>query len=305
MAIRCNLNQMMTFYVVARHGSMAAAAEKLFVSPPAVTMQIKKLEEWLGFNLFIRSRGALKLTSEGENLYPLAEAVHDSVKNLDEHVETLMAHQAQVVRFGAHLVPAQYIAPEMFRHVARKYPQLQPRLVPGTHEQSMERLLNKEIHVALMVGTSDHPLIETELFFEHGVSLVVDAHSDIGAEGPVSVQELKTLPLALQPTGSGFVQVLHAYFAQHGITPNVVINNLSTDIIRNLLPQNRLVAFLPPFAITNELRAGTLRTVEIIEGTPPIAFHFAFLKKTSRPVCLSQFLQGLRDFNVESFTDLP
>ena len=82
--MQINLNQLRCLYMAARHKSMAEAAARLFVSPPAITMQIKKLEQALGMKLVFRQNNELRLTEQGKRVYAHAVSIFEQVEKLEK-----------------------------------------------------------------------------------------------------------------------------------------------------------------------------------------------------------------------------
>src|SRR4030042_7194475 len=108
MALDLNLNQLKAFYYAATCGSISRAAEKLYISQPAVSMQIKALEEQHGVQLFIRKKKRLELTKPGKDLYELVERIFSLVGE----AERLLAHYSgpdpDVLRIGSTKTRARY-----------------------------------------------------------------------------------------------------------------------------------------------------------------------------------------------------
>ena len=300
-----NLNQLRAFYTAARNRSMAAAADRLHVSPPAITMQIKKLEEWLGFPLFCRSRPGLELTEQGQTLYTLAATVFDNVEHLERQVEEMVGKRERELLFGTYHIPARYVMPHLLAHARRTCPGLRIRMTLGTQEESLERLRRRDLDVALLVSPPPLPRIKTVLLCRETVPLVVAADSSLCEREVIDVRELGRLPLILQQRGTGFVQAVRDYLQQHGVAPCIAMEDLSSDIVKQFLLQDEGAAFITRFAIQKELDEGTLREIRIAEGGPTIEFSLAYLDQQYLSPGLQQFLDSLSEFSVQHLVAHP
>ena len=96
-----NLNQLRCLYMAARHKSMAEAAARLFVSPPAITMQIKKLEQSLGMKLVFRQHNELRLTKQGQRVYSHAVSIFEQVEKLESALAAMSARGMELLVGGA------------------------------------------------------------------------------------------------------------------------------------------------------------------------------------------------------------
>lgn len=300
-----NLNQLRAFYLAARYTSMAAAANKLHVSPPAITMQIKKFEQWLGFPLFSRNRPTLVLTGQGETLYALAKTVFENVEHLEKHLEEMVGNRECELLFGTYHIPARYVMPHILAHVRRTCPRLRLRMTLGTQEESLARLRRRDLDVALLVSPPSLPKIKTVLLCRENVPLVVTAGSALCKREVIGVRELGSLPLILQQRGTGFVQAVREYLHQHGVAPCIAMEDISSDIVKQFLLQDEGAAFITRFAIQKELDEGTLQEIRIAEGGPTIEFSLAYLDQQYLSPGLQQFLDSLSGFSVQHLVAYP
>jgi len=126
--MRINLNQLAIFYLVGRHKKMAEVAKILCVSTPAVTMQIKNLECWLGFTVFYRERNSLQLTENGQALYAAIEPLFCDLDALERYILDLIQAENAILRLGTHHLPGIYFIPDLISHVQTKYPKLKVQL---------------------------------------------------------------------------------------------------------------------------------------------------------------------------------
>ena len=197
--MRINLNQLSVFYLASRHRSMAAAARALFVSPSAVTMQIKKMEGWLGFPVFERGQGELKLTERGQGLYEALQPMFGNLDELEHYIKDLMHAEEAELRFGTHHLPGNYFISDLISHVHTRFPDLRVRMELGTQDHLLEKLFQQKLDIVLIIGDPpDDPKCRSLHLFDEEMVLVTSNSSDFAGIPSISVKDLSSLPLILQ-----------------------------------------------------------------------------------------------------------
>ncbi len=296
--MRVNLNQLYVFYLAARGKSMASAAKALFVSPPAVTMQIKKLENLLGFSVFERSRGKLRTTERGRALYAIIEPTFRNFDELGRSIHALTQAEGGAIRLGTHHLPAQHLLPDLIAHVQTKHPKITVQMELGTQDGLLEKLLRQELDLALIIEepalSAKHGLVH--LFDEEWV-LVVAAESDLAAIDTLSVKDLGAIPLILQQKGTGALQVVLDFLKRHDARPDILLSNISSDVIKQFLPKMRAGAFIGRFIVEKELREGLFHEIRIREGSPICRFFLAYKDGSPLSPNIADFLKEAADFS--------
>lgn len=298
MSMHINFNQLYAFFLTVQYGSMAVAAEKLHVSPPAVTMHIKRLERQLGCKLFYRSAKQLSLTPCAKTLYAQVTQFFSHANELNNYLATLIDEQNNELLLGTHHIPAQYILPKILRHVRISAPKLRVRMVLGTQEQSMHSLLTEEVQMALVAEEEPHPHVSLHFLFNDELILATAGNSSLANKETISVQELNHIDLAWQINGGALVRIQRHYFAQHGVTPRIAIDGLSSEVIKRMLPGTECAAFFTRYSITEDLQAGTLREIHIAEGPPAWPIQLAYLTKNAQLLTVTTFLHALRNLAI-------
>ena len=295
--MRISLTKLHTFYLVARHGSMKKAAALLYVSPPAVTMQIRKLEEELGVSVFARGQGPLCLTERGRELYALVSPMFSQLDVIERYVSGLVQGEDQVLRLGTHHLPANYFIPDLIAHVRAEHPDLHVQMSLGTQDRLLEKLSMQELDLALIIGEppSGSSFQAVPLF---GVNLApVTADPALLPSGHASMRDLADVPLILQQHGSGARQAVLDWFERFGVTPNIFWDNLSSDVIKQFLPTTKALSFIGRFIVQAEIDEQLFREIKIDEGLPVIRFHLVSMDAGSLPRKIRLFLEGFKDFS--------
>lgn len=259
-----DIKRLEIFGVVAREGSVTRAAEKLFTSQPAVSMQIKLLERETGIKLFERAGRAVRLTREGQLLYAPAMKIQQGLKEADEIVSDIRGLKTGFVHIGASTTPGIYLLPEVIGQFKEKHPQVQVRLLVANTEAIFTKMERGEVHVGF-VGTEDIPESMTAEGFVHDhIIPVLPSGHPLLKKKILSMQELAKKPFILREEGSGTRALLEGKLREKNLTlENVVMEIGNTEGIKRAAAAGLGISFLSYFSVEEELRAGKLRTARV------------------------------------------
>ncbi len=295
MAIQMNFNQLYFFYMTVQCGGIRAAAKKLHVSPPAVTIQIKKLELWLGFTLFERQGASLILTPQGSEIYPMTKDIFAPAAKLDTVLKNMMQAQNNVLYVGSHITPAQNILPALLHYIRIKAPQIDTRVVLGSHKEILQRVIDGDIHIALTTNTGYEN--EKKLIFKHfmqqKVHFIVCAQNNVDSQGPLDATALSEIPMFLPQENSGFAVVLANYFKKYDIQPKIKMSGITSDIAKKLIPNSENGAFIADYIVKSALEAGTVRQAALKIPLPKLETYFAYQNSENINTATQYFLQML------------
>ena len=297
--MRINLNQLSVFYCAGRYKKMAEAAKALYVSTPAVTMQIKKLEQWLGFTVFERGQGPLRFTERGQALYDAIQPIFSNLDELGQYIQDLVQSEEMVLKLGTHHLPGNYFIPDLIAHVHEKYPALRVHMELGTQDWLLEELLAQRLDLALIVG--DLPAgdkYKTKHLFDQDLLLVTAAGSSLGTRASIRAEDLGSVPLILQQKGTGARRTVLEFLDRQGVRPTILLDNLSSDVIRQFLGKMDAAAFISRFIVQKDLDAGLLHEIALETDAPPLTrFYLAYLDSQYIPMKIRYALSGVDGFS--------
>lgn len=272
-----NLNQLRCFYLAAKFKSISKAADAMFVSTPAISKQVKKLEEWLGYRLLVREGNSINVTKNAQKILRHAEKIFLEVENLEAQLDLLSNQNKNELIIGAHHIPAKYIMPKLMTELNRLQPHLKIKVVLNTVPLLMEKIQNHDIHFALSTYPPLCPRIKAVPLFTEEMVLVVLHDSKHITKKEISVSEIKNLPLLMPEHNSGVFYIISDYLRNAGIIPCVVMDNLNVDVIKNFILLDMGAAFVLKFAVQDKLDRGELQEISIKEESPVANFNLAYL----------------------------
>lgn len=251
------------FRTVARHLSFRRAAEHLFLTQPAVTLQIKALEEELGVRLFDRAGGRVSLTHHGRMLLPHAEKMAAVALEAETQAAAGKGELAGDLALGVSTTIAQYVLPRIIGAFLEENPRVRLRLRSGNTEEVVRELVAGRVAIGLIEGPARHDEVRAEPFLED--ELVLVAPSDHGT-GRMSSAELLQCRLLMREQGSGSRRVVEVALEKAGLRLKAfheVLDLDSTEAIKAAVEAGLGVGIVSRTAITKELLLGTLKVVAV------------------------------------------
>ncbi|NUU04197.1 LysR family transcriptional regulator [Herbaspirillum robiniae] len=215
--------QLRAFISVAREGTLTRAAEKLHVTQPAVSLQIKSLQEHLGLQLFTRSAGGMVLTVEGNKLLPLAERVLADLQELRRHAAALQASGTNIagsLAIGTILDPEFIRLGAFLKLLVERHPQLSTKLSHHMSGSVLNEIREGRLDVGFFLGDPGkgfHAMTLTP--FTYNVIAPAGWKSRVAGKG---WKELSRLPWIWTPPESAHHRLLSKVFAEHKVKPDTV-----------------------------------------------------------------------------------
>ncbi|RYC68683.1 MULTISPECIES: LysR family transcriptional regulator [Spirosoma] len=254
------------FYTVAKRLSFTKAAAELYVTQPAVTKHIQELEHQFGTALFDRRGNQISLTAAGSLLLRHAETIMATYRQLEFDMNALKGEPGGALRLGASTTVAQYVIPPILARFHEQSVDVSISLLNGNTEQIEQALLRNDIDLGLVEGRTHHSDIRYTPFVKDELVLICRADHPLADRDEITLDELKATPILLRERGSGSLEVIEHALRGQGIklTDLTIEMQLgSTEGIKSYLSYSRCIAFVSVFAVQEELRAGTLKIVDV------------------------------------------
>jgi DNA-binding transcriptional LysR family regulator len=253
------------FRVVARHLNFSRAAEELLLTQPAVTQQIKALEDEYGVPLFDRSSGRITLTPAGKRLLPYAEQLKAIADEAYEAVTSSAGSHAGNLALGASQTIGQYLLPNLVATFLHENPRVAVTAISGNTDQILEALATHRIQLAMIEGPALRKDFHLEPFMQDEMVLVVPANHEWG-DREIDIDALKRAPLLIREFGSGSRRVVEAALAKAGLKKKdlrIIMELDSTEGLLSAVEADLGVTFVSRWAVRNQLSWGTLRLAHV------------------------------------------
>lgn len=261
------LAQIQGFAEVARCQKLGRAAGVLFITQPALTARIQRLEQELGTPLFIRTPTGMRLTDPGRAFLPYALRALDTLTAGRGVVEGLARGSGGQLAIGAAPAVSTYVLPPLLKRFADAHPNVRLAVRTGHSEEVLDMVLADEVELGL-VRSLRHPGIQSVPLYEETLVLVVDPDHAFAPRRAVRLEEIAEAQLILFDRTSSYHELTSAFFREAGVAARGVMELDNIDATKKMVQQGLGVALLPQSAVAGELADGTLRAVRIADAKP-------------------------------------
>lgn len=278
-----NLDLYYLFYVVANNGSISKAAEILYITQPAVTLQIKKLEEQLGISLFTRTKKGVKLTEEGSVLYEYVKKGIESIKNGENALSNLKNLDTGILRIGASTTVCRHVVMPYLEKFHEKYPNIEIQIVNNLTTNLLTELRNGNLDI-LFLNMPMHENKDLEIIKVTDVQDIFIGNKKIYEEtkGKINLKDLNKYPLIFQKLPSNTRTILNNYLKNNNVDLKPQLEVVSYNLIMDLVSAGFGIGYATKEFIKDELDNKKLYEIKI---TPKIPKRFIGIvtlnKKTS------------------------
>jgi DNA-binding transcriptional LysR family regulator len=293
--------------VVAEQLSFTRAADLLFLTQPAVTLQIKGLEEDLGVRLFDRTGQHIALTRAGERLRDYAVRLSDLAIEAEQALSALRGELSGRLALGASSTIAQYLLPRLAGEFLSTNPAVELSISMANTAGVVSALHENRIALGLIEGHAGRGDLKTERFLEDEIVMVAPpAHEWVDAGLPVAPQALEGVPLIMREHGSGTRQIVEEALEKAGVSRKklrVAMELDSTEAIKSAVAAGLGVGFVSRWALAGcqmSLRPVRIRGLRIKrhfqfiypQGPEPAGGAGAFLRFAREKFAQSESVMG-------------
>ncbi|CAL8981669.1 HTH-type transcriptional activator CmpR [Rhodoplanes serenus] len=277
----------------ARLGSFTAAAEANHITPPAVTMQMRQLEQEVGLPLFDRDARGLTPTAAGHELLLAARRIEGVLTECREALAALQDLGAGKVTVGV-VSTAKYFAPRMLAAYARRFPAVELQLVVGNRRDIVAQFEAGQFDVCVMGRPPETCDVESERIGPHPHGVIAPPDHPLAGRAGLSPQAIAGETVLVREVGSGTRTLMESFFARAGIAPTIGMEIGSNETIKQAVMAGLGLAFISAHTIAAELADGRLVMLDI-EGLPVERAWFVVRLASRR---LMPAARSLRDFLV-------
>ncbi len=289
--------RLQVFHAVAKHLSFTKAADTLFMTQPAVTFQVKQLEEHLNTRLFDRAQGRISLTPAGQLAFEYAERILALSAELDTRLKEMSGQAAGPLLIGASMTIGEYVLPQLIGKFKARFPAVLPTLFVGNSEAVQDRVAERTLDLGFIEGDSHLPSLQSEVCCEDELQIVCAPSHPLAKEAGALPASLTQHPYISREAGSGTRAVLDRYLQQAGVSlesMNVVVELGSLEAIKGLVATGLGFAIMSRVIAAKELQLGQLVQVPL---RPPLIRNFSVVypKERFHSKLVAAFLQFAKE----------
>ncbi len=264
--MQINLNHLRIFYHAAKERNLTKAAEALFVTQPAVTMQIKALEQHLETALFRKRGKSLELTEEGAVLYKYAEKIFGIVDEMEHALKGFASLTHGSLTIGTTRSFARHLMPGLLSRYQEKFPGIKVSLEVGSSREIAEGVAAFKYDLGIIGRIPLPAKVKAVPYRPEEFCVVVSPEHRLAKKDEVSCRELQNEPIIIREPGSGSRHFMLSFLSSHGVKPSVLVEAGSVEFIKEYVIQGRGISFLYKPEVELEVKMGLLKPLQLVEG---------------------------------------
>jgi DNA-binding transcriptional LysR family regulator len=278
--------------------SFTKAAESLHMTQPAVTFQVRQLEEYFNTRLFDRTHNRISLTDAGKRVFEYADEIFDLYAKMENAVRDMTGEISGILIIGASTTIAEYMLPALLGDFKRKYPDINVHLKVSNSDGIVSMVENNDIDLGVVESAvMNKNLVVENCRHDRLVAIVPPQHS-LASEQKVQLKDLMSHAYIAREEGSGTREVIHEYLTNAGMKPSdihVAMELGSPEAIKGAVEAGMGVSIVSEVTIHKEMQLGTLVALEL---DPPMERPFSFVhqKQKFRQRAMDELLDFARAY---------
>ncbi len=272
------ITQLTAFLAVVRRGSVTAAAEELVVTQPSVSAAVTALERELGAKLTERDGRGLKPTAAGRAFAPYAEHVLGLLEQGERAAREAVEDERRTLRVSAVATAGEHFAPLLIKAFAEQHPELVISLDVGNRADVFQRLVERDVDVAITGRVPDDPWLSGCAFAPNDFAMVSAVGDPLAKRQSIEVEELGDCTWLVREEGSGTRALCQRYLNANKLKPNLLTLG-SNGAIRQAARFGLGIALMPRIAVEMELQHGLLAELNVSAPLPRRAWHVVYVSE--------------------------
>lgn len=267
---------------IARHGTIVRAANALGLTPPAITIQLKQIEEDAGVVLFDRTNDGLRATAAGLAFIDAAQMIEERLRQLDDEIDAIKGVRAGTLALGV-VSTAKYFAPRLMATFKKTHPDITVSLTIGNRAEIIAKLKSHDVDIALMGRSPKDMPLHSVAFGDHPLVMIAPPDHPLARKRDITKEEIAKEHFLVREPGSGTRISLEIFLGEiPGRLDDLGTEMSSNETIKQAVMAGLGIAFISAHTIAMELEFGRLVTLDVIGM--PIRRQWFSVTRTDRTV---------------------
>jgi DNA-binding transcriptional LysR family regulator len=292
------IDHLILFHKIASEKSISKVAEECHLSQPALSQQMRKLEEEIGLRLLERSNRGIELTASGKVVYKYFQQLIEVYENMLEEIKNLNQYSGTIRIFASYVV-GQYALPCSLHKMNEKFPKYNFTLTTMSSNDVVRKISEEKGSVGFIVSTTNHPdLICKHIYTDKGYLVCSEKFYK---DSSITLDKLKTYPMITLTDHFSSQRILSQTLkkAGHDISDfNLLMNLDSTESVKASVIANLGFAFLPYMSMKKEIYLKQLKIVEIPDFQVNYDLHMVYKRKgdsMDTPMDVIEYFESIVD----------
>ncbi len=285
--------RLQVFHTVARLLSFTKAAETLHMTQPAVTFQIRQLEEFFNTRLFDRTHNRISLTVAGQQVFQYADQILSLYSEMDNRVRELTGDVSGLLLIGASTTIAEYVLPNLLGEFKERCPDINIRLSVSNSVGVVHMVENNTVDVGIVESPIANKNLVVEVCWHDELVLICPPDSEFASKESIPVSSLVDMPFICREEGSGTREFICDYLGQNSLNHddlNLSMEMGSPEAVKSAVEAGLGVSIVSIATVGKEIRLETLKAIPL---DPPLERPFSIVhqRQKFRLSIMDQFME--------------
>lgn len=273
--------RLQVFHAVARLLSFTKAAEVLHMTQPAVTFQIRQLEDQFDTRLFDRTHNKVSLTEAGHIIFQYAEQIFEQYSEMENAIKELTSDISGSLTLGASITISEYMLPSLLGEFKANNPDVRLRLRVSNTEGIVSMVENNVIDLGVVEGPVNNKNLLVEVCRQDDLIAIVPIGHELANKDSVTAEDVLAHQFICREEGSGTREVITDYFKEHRVERKATscLELGSPEAVKGAVEAGIGVSIVSSVSVQKELKLGMLKAIPL---NPPLSREFSFVRQRQK-----------------------
>lgn len=288
------LKHLKMIQAIAETGNVTRAADKLFITQSALSQQLKDIESRLKTDLFFRTRKKMILTSIGQNLLKTANRIIGIVNEAEAEIAKTVSGEKGELRVGTHCIFCYKWLPSAMNSFQRKFPDVKFEI--GASDDPSGELESKKFDLVITTASSSNDNCEYTSLFSDQLVCILPAKHPFSTRPFIHLEDFASMDMIshTEKSKNRFCQFI---LKPQGIEPRRFMTVGQPQAIIDMVAAGFGVGVFPGWAVRDSLSPTGITALPISRKGLPLTWYAAFLKRTTLPIFLNEFIRIAKGIN--------
>lgn len=295
-----NINQLQTLQTISKTMSFRKAGDLLNLTQPAVSAQIRSLEEEFNCVLIDRTQ-PVSLTDSGKLFLQHAEKILRIVNDLRQNLIDLNSIPQGHIHISTTTSIAMQILPRVLSYFQNQFPLIKTTIYSMTSTQIMDSVENGSVDIGITYLFDNYPSLESSVLYYDSFELIVSSMHPLSRFSHISINELRNIPFIMLTPDTAGRRFVDQVFDELNITPNVVMELSSSEEVKRMVELNLGASIISKLSVSTDLTRGTMKMIKVdeLDITHPVGVVYKAGRYMSS--AMQQFIQDLKGMPENQF----
>ncbi len=294
------LHQLIIFLSVAEHRSITKAANALHMTQPAVSIQMKQLQESVDMKLINIIGKKLYLTQAGIEFYSFCRAFSDRKEHLEATISQLKGGLKGKLTVSA-ASTAKYFLPYLLGEFQKRFPNIDISLKVTNRDEVLSHLRDNQYSLAILTQVPDDSTIEAIPFLENPLVMATPPSYPLAGKNISSLNKLKDEPFLFREKGSGTRMVMERLFKKAGLEPKITMELGTNEAVKQAIMAGIGISLISELSLKTEYSLGKINTLNY-KGFPVLThWHMLYKKEKLLSPVTKNFISFLQEGNIANY----